>query len=41
LDDATCDLMIKRAFFKPAKDSNGKPVEDHFRTPPIRWRLER
>jgi periplasmic protein TonB len=41
LDDATCDLMIKRAVFRPAKDSNGKPVEDHLRTPPIRWRLER
>jgi len=39
LDDATCDLMIRRAIFTPARDSNGKPVEDHVRTPPITWSL--
>lgn len=38
LDDATCDLLIKRAIFNPATE-NGKPVEDHVRTPPIKWRL--
>jgi protein TonB len=38
LDDATCDLL-KRAVFTPATDSNGKPIEDHVRTPPIKWRL--
>jgi protein TonB len=39
LDHATCNIMLIRARFIPAKDSNGKPVEDVFRTPPIVWRL--
>jgi len=40
LDDATCSLLIKRSIFKPATDSRGKPVEDHYRTPPIKWRVD-
>jgi protein TonB len=39
LNDATCDLLIKRARFKPATDANGRPAEDHIRTPPIAWRI--
>ena len=39
LDDATCEIVMKRARFKPALDANGKPTEDHFRTPPFRWRI--
>ena len=39
LDVATCNIMLIRARFIPAKDSNGDPVEDVFRTPPIMWRL--
>jgi protein TonB len=39
LDDATCNIMIKRARFAPARDSNGNPVEDHFRTPPVNWEI--
>jgi len=39
LDLATCRIMLIRARFTPARDSNGNPVEDTFRTPPIRWQL--
>jgi TonB family protein len=39
LDQATCDIMKKRAMFKPATDATGKPVEDHVRTPPVVWAL--
>jgi protein TonB len=39
LDDATCQLLIKRARFTPATDINGSPTEGHFRTPPVHWRL--
>jgi protein TonB len=39
LDVATCEIMIKRARFTPARDSNGRAVEDTFRTPPIKWLL--
>jgi TonB family protein len=39
LDDATCDLFMKRAIFKPARDENGNPREDHILTQPMRWRL--
>jgi TonB family protein len=39
LDQATCDIVRKRAVFKPAIDANGKPIEDHVRTPPIKWAL--
>src|SRR4051812_42060177 len=39
LDDATCDLITRRAKFKPSTDSDGKPVESTYRSPPISWRL--
>jgi len=39
LDLATCNIMLRRARFSPARDSNGNPVEDTFRTPPVSWRL--
>lgn len=39
LDDATCDLLIRRALFTPARDERGNALEDHLRTPQIRWRL--
>jgi len=39
LDTATCNILTSRAMFKPAKDSNGYPVEDRYVTPPITWRL--
>lgn len=39
LDQATCDILRKRAVFKPTTDSNGKPFEYHVRTPPITWAL--
>lgn len=38
LDDTTCDLITKRAKFKPATDSEGSPIEGRVRTP-LRWRL--
>jgi len=41
LDQATCRIMLKRAMFHPAKDKDGRPVEDTIRTPPINWRLSR
>ena len=39
LDDATCNILIKRAKFSPAHDSSGKRIEDHVRTPPINWKI--
>ena len=39
LDDATCDVLIKRARFKPGQDKDGNPVEERVRAPAIRWRL--
>lgn len=39
LDEKTCDLLIRRARFTPEKDKNGNPIESHFRTPPINWKL--
>ncbi len=39
LDTATCTILTTRAKFYPAKDRNGKPVEDVVRTPPINWSL--
>ena len=39
LDVKTCEIMIQRARFVPARDSNGRAVEDTFRTPPIKWLL--
>ena len=40
LDTATCNILIRRAKFTPARDSNGNPVEDKYVTPPITWLLE-
>jgi TonB family protein len=37
LDDSTCDLLVKRAQFHPARDKGGNAVADIFRTPEIRW----
>ena len=39
LDDATCDLITKRAMFDPKIGPDGKPTERKFTTPPIAWRL--
>jgi TonB family protein len=39
LDAATCNLIIKRARFVPAKDDSGKPIKDTVMTPTISWRL--
>ncbi len=39
LDLATCRIMLTRAKFTPARDSNGNAVEDDFKTPVIHWRL--
>jgi len=39
LDDATCDLIMHRAKFAPAKDAAGNSTTDTFRTPPVTWRL--
>jgi len=39
LDDATCNIIIARAIYRPARDANGNPIEDHVRTPPIAWTL--
>lgn len=39
LDNQTCYLMLVRARFAPAKDEDGKPMEDDVLLPPIKWRL--
>jgi len=39
LDNATCQIFVKRARFYPARDAKGSPVEDVVRTPPINWSL--
>ena len=39
LDAATCNLIITRARFTPAKDGNGKPRKDTIVSPPISWRI--
>ena len=40
LDQATCNILRRRAKFTPARDQNGQPVTDTITTPPIRWQLE-
>jgi protein TonB len=40
LDQATCNIIRRRAKFIPAHDSNGNPISDTLPTPPITWRLE-
>ncbi len=38
LDIKTCEIMLLRAKFTPARDSNGNAVEDDVQLPMIRWR---
>lgn len=40
LDTATCNLLMRRARFSPARDSTGNAVEDTYVTPPISWRIQ-
>jgi protein TonB len=40
LDKQTCKILKKRARFSPARNQQGKPIEDIFTTPPIMWRLD-
>jgi protein TonB len=40
LDEATCNILRRRAKFTPARDSNGNPTTDTVTTPPIRWQLQ-
>jgi periplasmic protein TonB len=40
LDLKTCEIMLVRARFQPARDQKGNAVEDDFLTPPIVWRIE-
>jgi protein TonB len=39
LDSTTCNILRRRVKFTPARDSNGNPTSDTYRTPPIRWVL--
>ena len=39
LDDQTCDLIMSRAKFNPARDKDGKPRWDTFKAPPITWQI--
>jgi TonB family protein len=39
LDTATCNIMMRRARFKPARDAHGNPTEDTYTTPPITWKI--
>jgi len=38
LDQATCDLLLKRARFKPATDATGKPARGRFSSS-VRWQI--
>jgi protein TonB len=40
LDDATCNILMRRARFAPAHDAHGNAVPDSIVTPPVSWRLE-
>ena len=40
LDGMGCQVIRKRARFKPAVDASGKPLRSSVVTPPISWRLE-
>lgn len=40
LDNATCNILERRARFIPARDRNGHAVGDRVVTPPVVWRLE-
>jgi protein TonB len=39
LDQATCNILRRRAKFTPARDSNGQATTDTYTTPPIRWEI--
>jgi TonB family protein len=39
LDTATCNILVARARFIPARDANGNAVEDTYVTPRIAWLL--
>ena len=39
LDLRTCEIMMKRARFQPARLSNGEPAEDYFQSS-IDWRIK-
>jgi len=39
LDDATCEIFVKRARFKPAIDADGNPIEEKYHASPVKWRL--
>jgi protein TonB len=39
LDDFTCNVLVMRARFTPAKDKDGNPVESHYLTPPITYKF--
>jgi TonB family protein len=41
LDNATCDLLMRRAKFTPATDKQGNPTDSVVRTPPIQWQIPR
>ena len=40
LDQATCQILQRRATFLPAHVASGTPVADRVTTPPVVWRLE-
>jgi protein TonB len=40
LDQATCNIIRRRAKFTPAHDASGNAVADTQSTPPITWRLQ-
>ena len=39
LDEATCNILIRRPRFNPAHDGNCNPIPATFITPPITWQL--
>jgi protein TonB len=40
LDQATCNILRRRARFTPARDASGTRVASRVLSPPITWRLE-
>jgi protein TonB len=40
LDNATCDILQRRARFSPARDLSGDAIPSTVTTPPVVWRLE-
>jgi protein TonB len=39
LDRTTCNILHRRAQFRPFRDPDGKPTQTIIRTPPIEWAL--